>query len=83
MCTGKGDTSWFINDHWVTSTNENQLTEDGYTFNKTYVSYPNVNLTMTVPATEALNGTKIQCRVVGTDGVVVESAVAWLWIAGS
>ena len=50
---------------------------------QTYLSYPTVNLTMTVPATDALNGTKIQCKTVGTDGIIVESAVAWLWIAGA
>ena len=82
VCTGKGDVSWYINNQWLSSTYENELEGDGYTFSETYLSYPTVNLTMTVPATEDLNGTKIQCKTVGTDGVVVESAVAWLWIAG-
>ena len=74
--------SWYINDQWLSSTYENELERDGYTFSETYLPYPTVNLTMTVPATKDLNGTKIQCKTVGTDGVVVESAVAWLWIAG-
>ena len=83
MCTALGDVSWYINDRWLSSTYEEELERDGYTFTETYLSYPTVNLTMTVPATDALNGTKIQCKTVGTDGIIVESAVARLWIAGA
>ena len=83
VCTALGDVSWYINDRWLSSTYEEELERDGYTFTETYLSYPTVNLTMTVPATDPLNGTKIQCKTVGTDGITVESAVAWLWIAGA
>ena len=84
-CTAQGDVSWYINGRWVSPSYEDDLEREGYTFTETTVTgapHTTKNLTMTVPANVSLNGTKIQCRTYGTDGVSVHSNVAWLWIAG-
>ena len=85
MCTAQGDVSWFINGLWLSYGYEDDLEDIGFTFSETGVSgttYPTTNMTMTVPATNALNGTAIQCKTYGSDGIQVSSYVAWLWIAG-
>ena len=85
VCTAQGDVSWYINDRWVSPSYEDDLEREGYIFTKTTVTgapHTTKNLTMTVLAKMSLNGTKIQCRTYGTDGMPVLSNVAWLWIAG-
>ena len=77
--------SWYINDRWVSPSYEDDLEREGYTFTETTVTgAPHTirNLTMTLPAKISLDGTKIQCRAYGTDGVHVLSDVAQFWIAG-
>ena len=57
----------------------------GFTFSEINLQgydYTTKNLTMTVPAINTLNGTKIQCETVGNDAVPVMSDLAWLWIVG-
>ena len=86
MCTAQGDVSWFINGLWLSYGYEDDLEDIGFTFSETRVSgttYPTTNMTMTVPATNTLNRTEIQCKTVGSDGIQVSSDVAWLWIAGT
>ena len=85
VCTAQEDVSWYIDDRWVSPSYEDDLEREGYTFTETSVTgapHTTKNLTMTIPTKVSLNGTKIQCRAYGTDGVYVLSNVAWLWIAG-
>ena len=85
VCTAQGDVSWYINGRWVSPSYEDDLEREGYTFTETTVTgapHTTKNLTMTIPAKTSLNGTRIQCRTYGTDGMSVHSNVAWLWIAG-
>ena len=86
VCTAQGDVLWYIDNDWLSTSYENTLRGKGFTFTETHLNgydYPTSNLTMTVPAVDTLNGTKIQCKTVGSNGVIVASDVAWLWIAGN
>ena len=85
VCTAQGDVLWHINDTWLSNNYENKLRGKGFTFSEINLqgyNYTTKNLTMTVPAINTLNGTKIQCETVGNDAVPVMSDIAWLWIVG-
>ena len=85
VCTAQGDVAWYIDSQWLSYSYEHSLEGMGFTFSEARVdgtTFPTTNMTMTLPATTAQNGTKIQCKTIGSDGVTVSSTVAWLWIAG-
>ena len=86
VCTTQGSGLWYINNRPVLHTYETELEESGFTFHREQLSnyeYYTVNMTMTVVASIEVNQTKIQCKTAGSDGVVVQSSITWLWIAGS
>jgi len=41
------------------------------------------NMTITVVVSASVNETKFQCKTAGSDGNLVSSNVAWLWVAGT
>lgn len=79
VCTAQGEVNWFINDSQLSLSYENELEDEGFTFDPNY-SLPYTNLTMTAPAKNSYNGTKIQCKAITITETAI-SDVAWLWIA--
>ena len=78
VCTGEGEVHWFIDNNQLTYAYELELENDGFTFTPHY--YPTyTNLTMTAPAINSRNGTKIRCKAFSSSETVA-SEVAWLWI---
>ena len=78
VCTGEGEVHWFIDNNQLTYAYELELENDGFTFTPHY--YPTyTNLTMTAPAKNSRNGTKIRCKAFSSSETVA-SEVAWLWI---
>ena len=86
VCTTRGSGLWYINNQSLLRNYQAELEGCGFTFHREHLygsEYYTVNMTMTVTASIEVNGTEIQCKTAGSDGVVVQSNITWLWVAGN